>query len=61
MNILEWFELADLISQLHNESFYDEDCRLKEHWKQKAIEEIEKIKTGLSKNSPFQLFGIGIT
>lgn len=56
INILEWFELADLISQLHNPDFYDKDFRLKEHWKQKAIEEIEKIKKGLSIKSPFQLF-----
>lgn len=56
INILEWFELADLISQLHNKDFYDEDFRLKEQWKQKAIVEIEKIKKGLSKKSPFQLF-----
>ncbi|WP_285398098.1 hypothetical protein [Lysinibacillus sp. fls2-241-R2A-57] len=56
INILEWFELADLISQLHNKNYYDEHFRLKEHWKQKAIEEIEKIKKGLSKTSPFQLF-----
>ncbi|KOS62213.1 hypothetical protein AN161_14125 [Lysinibacillus sp. FJAT-14222] len=56
INILEWFELADLISQIHNENFYDEDFRLKEQWKQKAIEEIEEIKKGLSKKSPFQLF-----
>ena len=55
INILEWFELADLISQIHNENFYDEDFRLKEPWKQKAIEEIEKVKKGLSKKSPFQL------
>ncbi|MCM3342707.1 hypothetical protein M3650_29815 [Paenibacillus sp. MER TA 81-3] len=56
IHILEWFELADLISQLHNKDFYDEDFRLTEHWRQKAIEEIEKIKKGLSKKSPFQLF-----
>ncbi|MDT8979229.1 MULTISPECIES: hypothetical protein [Paenibacillus] len=56
VHILEWFELADLVSQLHNENFYDEDFRLKEHWKQKAIEEIEKVKKGLSKKLPFQLF-----
>ncbi|MGE7947561.1 hypothetical protein [Lysinibacillus sp. NPDC093688] len=54
INIFEWFELADLISQLHNKDFYDEAFRLKEHWKQKAIEEIEKIKKGLSTKSPFQ-------
>lgn len=56
INLLEWFELADLISQLHKEDFYDEDFRLKEPWKQKAIEEIEMIKNGLSKKYPFQLF-----
>lgn len=56
INLVEWFELADLIAQLQNEGFYDKDFRLKEPWKQKAIEEIEMIKKGLSKKYPFELF-----
>lgn len=55
INLFEWFELADLISQLQHEGFYDENYRLKAQWKQKAIEEIERIKKELSKKLPFQL------
>lgn len=54
INLAEWFELADLIAQLQNEDFYDKAFRLKEPWKQKAIEEIEMIKKGFQK-IPFSI------
>ncbi|TVY02060.1 SMI1/KNR4 family protein [Cohnella terricola] len=61
LNMKEWFELADLLSQKeelfnnHRNIYFDENLNLRDEYRQQIIAEVEKIKKGLSSTYPFEL------
>ncbi|MFF2484313.1 hypothetical protein [Paenibacillus sp. NPDC058071] len=61
IDMKEWFELADIVSQKeelfknHRNIYFDENLNLKDEYRRQILAEVEKIKKGLSSTYPFEL------